>query len=753
MQRYLSKREEVFLEIGNTQKEFSILKNDSQKYIVKIHGSFNNPETFIITKSDYDRIMESAEYQYWRDKIFSILNMCPLIMIGYSAKDPDFQAELKRAKMIASPEKPVYMFIDGMRPEEIEKLRLEYNIKVFSYPNTDGNHSNLTKKLLYLDAFIPNRGSNLVGRTERQLEESQLATALFIYDETVFKDNSLVIKALKNCILYLLNKEKESLSISELTSKIETQKISFDQRNIESACKELNDDGYVEEQDCKLIILQKGKELLDSTILLNKSKKDRFIAYCELFLTRDECTRAEIEKIVSLVDDGLNVLFSKRGLEIARKIIGEEESNIQLTFDVATAFKNKGASLSADEYEHYIKLILAILQTPSDEVKEYLAILCNSCFMYHILGHDEEARNRRLQFFATNKIIIDSNVMLPLLACNCEVHNYAKELFKILFGVNKQLYITENILQEIISHAKWAIKYLGSSKIDNIGILHAGMGTFGYRQNLFAQGGLSWLVENGCNHFSSYLEFCLGANYKQDEKLKEYIIEKINSYNIKVLSENEFSRTDEYNRKFEDFFKSIAERRNENGTYTNELQCKTEANLLLFSNNESFTFLTTTTILKQFDKSKQIRHCHPESVYRFLMLNKKEVSLTNLYECMVSELYNCGFSVISKKLINELAPHYIQPAELNLNETLKEQDKKITDIFSKELLKNSKETLEVPYLTSQYLRELKEGIQAQSKKLRKDETMLEQKLKKVQLAEMERNKYEKLKNQKALSSL
>lgn len=747
---YLEKLNLSYIEKTNSENDFRNLTSDTKKTIFKIHGDFSTPQTMIISQADYDCIMHSPIYEYWRKKIESILYMNNLVLIGYSARDPNFQELLLKAQNFSNPSKPIFMFASDFSAEEILDLRSRFNIQVIPYDNSDGKHTGLKKLLKIYSKFIPKRNDGLLNRTDEQIQDSELATSIYIYKETVFSDSDLSSKALFNSVLFFLM--KQDIKYPEFIRLFRKKQISSDEQSLKRALDVLVQKQFVNVHNDCYSITEKGKKLFTEAKSSNDEIKLRFTNWCKIYLKNKGYATDSLEKIIETMDVGLNVIFEKRGVEIARKIFLDDDSDISVAFDLAIALGHASKLLSDNEYNGFIDLILSIIQNPAEEARNYLAILCNGYFTYHFLGHDKEAKKQRLSIIKECDVFIDTNVLLPAIAKFCQNHDYTIDLIERIQKENSAVYITENILQEVVDHATWAIKYYEDKKIDDIALFQAAEGDAGYRQNLFVQAGLFYMQKEGYTNFSSYLDDFFGEEYRDTLKLHDSIAEKICKLNIRIIDKEECidNFSDTYYPIFEKAFEEIKTKREGNNTYRNELQCKTEAELLAISTFKKIIFLTMTSNLKRIGIVNKMIHASPESIYRFLKMNDNDISLDNMYNCMISDIYNCGFSVINRELLERIASPIFHQAELRLSEIKKSQNNDIKVFLSKNLIDESKENMLYPYFVAQIQNKLNESIKNENMRNEQQLRELAKKEKEIELSQKERTKLARYESKKKL---
>ena len=746
LKNYLQRKGLIFIEKSNTIDDLRTLNSSAKNYIYKIHGDFRNPDTFILTEKDYSRVVNSPDFSTWREQINAILHMRNVILIGYSAKDPDFKQQLLRAKEIASPSSPVYMFTTGLKQEEIDELYIKENIRVISYSNSDGKHSQLTKLLKQYDAFIPARNSSLVGKTPEQLYESEIASAVFLYNEIFFinSDNSIISKAFSNCILNIL--KDKSLNLTEIRTELKTKKITMDNQSIDLALDQLCENGYVKKDENIYKLSSKGMEFLSTNRIQTLEYKERFNEYCRIHLHNENVEENEIQKIIAYLHSGLEILFQKRGLEIARKVISEDDLDINLGFDIATAFEGAFSNLNTTEYNHFIDLIINIIQIPTQEVRDYLALLCNGYFIYNILGHDKRAREKRLETLKNKKIYIDSSILISLIASSCQTNNFSLDLLEKLKKYNTDLWITEGLFKELYDHAYWAIANFADAAMENLSLYQAYTGYGYYKQNLFIDGAFNAYQKEHIQYMDTYLSNCLGEGYETE--LDTCLKEKLASLGISIrIKPEEINKKQEALK--EEFTQLIKENRLNNDSYRNDFQCQTEAELVTLAQEEPFCFITQTTNLKKIDTHKKISNWSPEGLYRFLGMNDYSLDLDNLYNCMVSDIYTCGFHVINKEIMDSIAEKFYIQADLKIGEIQRQQNKAINKYLEKDLIDLAKSDGSYPFYAMQVQSKFSENVAHQAAILEQRNAQLEEKQKALQITTSDRVRLAKYDSKKA----
>jgi len=100
--------------------------------IIKIHGCATIPKSIVLTQSDYDEF--SLKKKYLSAKLLTFFAEHPLVILGYSAQDPNIRAILSDIDEILSPDNElipnIYLIEWSERAEETGKHALEKLIPI-----------------------------------------------------------------------------------------------------------------------------------------------------------------------------------------------------------------------------------------------------------------------------------------------------------------------------------------------------------------------------------------------------------------------------------------------------------------------------------------------------------------------------------------------------------------------------------------------------------------------------------------------
>lgn len=128
------------------------LRGDNS-YIIKVHGSLNNPSKTIFTQKDYSRarVLNNAFYQAFDATLLTHT----FIFIGCGYTDPDINLLLENQNFSYPTNSPHYFLSgDNLHEDRRQSLRENRNIKILNYEPRDNLHSGLIQELDKLNELV-----------------------------------------------------------------------------------------------------------------------------------------------------------------------------------------------------------------------------------------------------------------------------------------------------------------------------------------------------------------------------------------------------------------------------------------------------------------------------------------------------------------------------------------------------------------------------------------------------------------------
>lgn len=118
------------------QQVFKLFR-DSDSYLIKIHGSIDEPENIVFDKSSYQR--SAFSNRFYQDLISTLLLTHTFLFIGFSMDDPAVSLLVESHAHRFSETRPHYAFFSGKKQPEIDEISKTIR-RLFIIRYSDANH-------------------------------------------------------------------------------------------------------------------------------------------------------------------------------------------------------------------------------------------------------------------------------------------------------------------------------------------------------------------------------------------------------------------------------------------------------------------------------------------------------------------------------------------------------------------------------------------------------------------------------------
>lgn len=136
------------------QKAFRLFRDDDP-YLIKLHGSIDEPESIVFDKTSYQRT--AFANQFYRDLIGTLLLTHTFIFVGFSMDDPAISLVVESHAYRFSDTRPHYIFTPGSPSHPIDELsKTLRKLFVLRYPEKD-SHIALADNIEALGAEVQER--------------------------------------------------------------------------------------------------------------------------------------------------------------------------------------------------------------------------------------------------------------------------------------------------------------------------------------------------------------------------------------------------------------------------------------------------------------------------------------------------------------------------------------------------------------------------------------------------------------------
>lgn len=660
-----------FTVIGNTADEFRKIRADSTGLVVHLHGTTEDPENIVLTSKQYVAFRSAPERQYFRRKLESIFEMHDVVIVGYSLSDPDISLILERARNFASPSHPIYMIAAGMGHRQAEELYETRNVRVISYPNEAGDHRALSRYLLPLaNRYIAPRVRGEPPARPDAATTDEGAVSLYIYSRGQLMDPTCdaVDNALQALVLRTLAKSTSMRceGLEELTEKMPLPAVPEETRlRIRKAVESLQVKRLLATGPRGGIELTAvGKEAVEdqqaaAEVLRQQVREQMVLDFRTEF---PESGDEESSRFADAALRGLDGALRRRGLTIAARTLGEQTGALHNGLDVLMYLREASNELETFEHRAYFIAYLSdSIARPTDVFKQYLARQSQGYFAFHILGMHAGAALLRREWLEETVWILDSNVILPLLAADSFEHTSAVDLFERIQTLALTVFTTEKLLDEVLDHARWAVGCVDKYGAQSLEFMMIALLRGDYKQNLFIDGYIQAASADPALSFESYMSDAF--EMEEGSGFVEAAKGLLGRHNVRTVRFSEWGgfRAIDWGEKphWTDLIRADREDRR---TYKNPSQCEAEAEVVILLKGERAGtlgelkpgvpsrayFVTNSGVLRRVSPDTDCLVWSPEALYRYLLLFPTTVAWSDdaLFEMIRSDLYLSGVAVI-----------------------------------------------------------------------------------------------------------
>lgn len=124
--------------VGPDKDAFRLFRDNQGRYVVKLHGTIDHPETLIFSKSDYaSRAFANAAYSEF---LRTLLLSYTVVFIGFSMTDPAIALSMEMNANFFPAVRPHYIFSGGEMIDEVVGINKQLkNLFVISYDPSNGH--------------------------------------------------------------------------------------------------------------------------------------------------------------------------------------------------------------------------------------------------------------------------------------------------------------------------------------------------------------------------------------------------------------------------------------------------------------------------------------------------------------------------------------------------------------------------------------------------------------------------------------
>lgn len=419
-----------WVSVGNTATENQKVSGDVTNIVWHPHGAVDLGEKsarFVIAKSDYDEIYPGGSPT--ASALEAVTRMSRLVFFGFGFKDPDLMILFERLARLRDPTRLAYAFLADCPESEAHKYWEKYAVDVISYSTNRGDHSQLNELVKTYGSFVMTRDlgfrADMISTPGHDPEVSSLLThnALMHKDwepsivgqQTILRSRILALLATRGTMGSDAIASEVALTAGRMTS------------SVPAALKKLETEKYVRQIGAGWEVTDLAKDAASNGKAKAEIARDKFMASLE---SRASADVAEVSNVAAAyVEDACR----KRGAAIAQQLVQSDE---QMVFARTVALlqglhDDLSRCSSRENAMAVVRLLWQVLSSPTDAEREYLGLLTQAYFARQLVGLDPTSAEVRLSVLEETVLIVDSSLLIPLLAQGSSGDQYATRLVQL----------------------------------------------------------------------------------------------------------------------------------------------------------------------------------------------------------------------------------------------------------------------------------------------------------------------------------
>ncbi len=520
LSRHLERAHVAPIALRNTPDDLAKVDVDTLTgYVIKLHGDFEANSSLVLTETQYDAVCFDPRFQYLRRFTQSYLLSRHFLIVGYSVRDPDIRAILKQNTLLFKRTTPIYALIANATPADADEWDRKYNIRLISYRATAADHSQLRTLLKSLTNYV---GTEPVQPRQRLAIELRAAQSLYMWHKfQVQPQRDLRLDAFKALLLSIAVQKMSAtgyITKDELQAECRTvigigQKL---EENLAKALDAATKDGFLVQTD------NSGRyKVAKETVDLVKKFGEQYNVLSSTFTSQTRLdfkadlsglSESELSTIADLVVETVTSIFSERGIELVNMIFAGQQTRLAGAASLFRMILTNARRLHRAPSQYaFVNYVTRLLSNPTSNQERYLEYLSKAFVCIQALSMDPDGSRFRREFLSNRTLMVDDNVLIPLLAVDGSKFSFFDGLLKAAGKSGLRLATTQRALGEVYGHVTWATNVVANNYGSPTEILRAALGHGHYRKNAFVDG---WIrhAEGRAISFSEYLETIFGGD-------------------------------------------------------------------------------------------------------------------------------------------------------------------------------------------------------------------------------------------------
>ncbi len=537
LSRHLEERGSAAKVYLNSQADIEAVDIDVTPALVKLHGDFSNPNSVVLTKSDYQRFYKSGNHEGFQTFLLSHLARDRVLFIGYSLNDPEILALQERLAVNFKRNVAPIALMANATQDQVSTWKRRYNIDVVPYSSAASDHTALIALLKSAADVLAVGRLAPIRTTEEDLRQAQ---ALYMWHR--FRPAAVgdaPINALEALILASLVAHGTGATLNELAFII-TKTVGA---NVGNGSPEMLDavdllvkSDWVTNDAGTINILPVGQKL----VLQYERRFDDLMEVFQKQLAIDlkksiDLKENDASDFARVVLEALIDLFELRGQDIMRMVWDSTPVSPRTVTDVLRTLWRRANTLEdANSRSSLVGFVLNILIHPTEHYENVLDYLAKSFFCIQAMRIDPNVTHHLSQVVDDRCLLVDENVLIPLTAKFEDRNEFVLQVVQEAQKAGLPIFTTWRFIDTVREHANWALNFIDTHGAQSEEVYRAALGMGGYTPNAFLNGFINKDPENRNREFIQYLRECFGGTFAIGS-FREFFEERLN---IRILDED-----------------------------------------------------------------------------------------------------------------------------------------------------------------------------------------------------------------------
>jgi len=702
---------EPYRVLSNSKDHIGMLNPNLTNAVIKLHGDMTSDEGLILTSNQYKEILEEKKWAYWRIKMTSVFQMCPLIILGHSLSDINIQDILSLAKKGASVERPICWIAPNVSQQECSKYLEEYRIRVIPYDADEAHNSLFRMVETITDYFVPPRISipmiQQIRRVCQQgIEPDAAAAGFFVFNKFCEQKDLELIQA-EIMVAALQSAVTKMKAMGEFTLEDGLQLVGWPTGHpisikLKNAIKtDATEKGLLKQAKNERFVIGDNAERLSSE---NRARfnhlRERFIDSVKIRIKRKfPALESAAEGLATDMENAMVGHFKEIGLTLASMLTSDKYRR-QVIPQSILAFLN----LAAAKYDVWLKrqafttVSLDIFKQAGNAEREYLGRISRGFYAFHALGVLGDVARERLKQAKEAVWLVDSNVQIRALAL-ANIGNY---LVKDCFLKSKErgirFYTTDKLLEETVQHLRYADGVVREHGASSYRVMAAARGESPYKkQNEFLSAFIRWQHAGNRSDWRSYLYRIINSTKLDADSVKNSLrdigIETVclqdwpgfaeDDYHaieerIKLIKDSVVSTREQFEESDEDILSEAHKKAVPEGEASIIIKKERRGDYYVHSSpgtKSDAWFISKTSILNLVDEGEARITWQPESFFNFastICTETESEEAAKAFEAILLSVAESGVDLLDDETLGQVFGGIIDQASLSISE---ERDK------------------------------------------------------------------------------